>query len=165
MYFKLRDDARSWFSKLCKSKLGDKEPFTTAFDFYYLCALAGIAGGKPKTPPDGWSQGAGDLVDYFPAEYKSHRGMIIGLLLTAELARMGIETTEKEEVKAKLNDIIDPDSPSKLSDSGVRRLNEYSSGGYELLVEKLGRKPEFPEDFLLDCREEINIAIEENMAW
>jgi len=165
VYFQLRDDARDWFSKLCKSKLGDKEPFTTAFDFYYLCVLAGIAAGEPTTPPDGWSQGAGDLVDYFPAEYKSHRSMIIGLLLSAELGRLGIATTEKEEVKAKLNEIIDSDSPSKLSDMGVRRLNEYSSRGFELLVEKLGRKPEFPEDLLLDCMDEINIAVENNAKW
>lgn len=160
MYFRMRRDARNWFDNL-----EGEEPFDTAFDFYYLCAVAGIASGKRTGPPEGWSKGAGDLVDYFPKQYKSRSSMVIGLLLSAELARLGIEATEKEEVEAKLNNIIAPNSPSNLSDAGVHRLNEYASGGYELLVEKLGRKPKFSEDFLLAFREELASAVEENATW
>lgn len=165
MYFRFREDARNWFNKLYRSRPGDKHPFTTTFDFYYLCALAGIASGKRTPPPGGWSEGSTDLTDSFPDQYKTHRGLIIGLLLSTELSRLGIDSSEKDEVKGKLNEIIESDSPSKLSDLGVRRLNEYSSGGYELLVEKMGRKPEFAEDFLLDLLDEIDFAVEESTVW
>lgn len=160
MYFKIRRDAQKWFENI-----EGKGPFNTAFDFYYLCALIGVASGRSDSPQNGWSKGAKDLIDNFPGDYKPSRSMIIGLLISAELRRIGIGTDDKEEVKSKLDEIIDTESRSKLSDRGVQRLNEYASGGYKELLERLNRKPQSPEDFLLNFMDEIESIIEKNELW
>lgn len=160
MYFKIRRDAQKWFENV-----EGKGPFNTAFDFYYLCALAGIASSSSDAPESGWSEGAKDLIERFPGDYKPSRSMIIGLLISAELNRLGIGSNEKEEVKSKLDDIIDTESPSKLSDRGVERLNEYASGGYKEIMKRMSRKPQTPEDFLLNFLDEMEIMIDESNLW
>lgn len=160
MYFRLRKDAKSWFGRL----LDNSDVFETQFDIYYYLAVAGMSAGKRSVPPGGWAS-TGDLVDNFPSAFKASRSLVIGLLICSELSRLGVDVAEKKEVQEKLNALIDPESPSKLTDHGVTALNEYASGGYEYLVQQLGAKPDYPEEFLLTFLDEIDGAVKESDRW
>ena len=82
--------------------------------------------------------------------------IIIGLLIKAELKRLGIQSTEKDQVYNLLTSLVDPDSQTKLTESGVNKLNEYASGGYDVLSEELPSKPYSVEEFLRTYRNLIN---------
>lgn len=156
MYFRLHPDAQKWFSNL-KNAEGT---FTIGFDFLYACFLVGIASGKIGDTPT-----SGDLIDYFPDKYKPSRSTIIGSLICAELSRLGVDVTEKEEVENQIEHLVKMDSPSKLSDRGVQQFNAYAAGGYEYLVQKAGNKPELPEEFLLDLLEFIDTEVSASDRW
>ena len=142
-YFRLRTDAQSWFSKIA-----DTPPFRTKFDVYYLCLLAGLVSGR-ATELTGAGNPATDLVEKFVEDYRPASRLIIGLLVTAELRKNGIDVSEKAQVRALFKRLIDSESPNSLTEMGMRRLNAYASGGYEYLAEKKDMKPYTAEEFIL----------------
>lgn len=142
MSFYLRNDTEQWFSHI-----KDQKPYIeTKFDLYYFCAMLGLASGR-KSSVTGRSE-ATEITKNFVKAYLPVQKLIIGLLIKAELRRLGIDVTEKDQVYEKLNEIVDPDSPTKLTESGLTKLNEYASGGYDVLSEELPTKPYNVEDFL-----------------
>lgn len=148
MPFRLRRDARAWFSHLEK-EFGKGDAGTAEaplFDMYYLCLMAGLAAGEPlpgvpiaETP---------ELVDNFPGEYRERGRLIIGFFLSRELRQLGIRLTEREALHGTISRLVDPHSPSRLSDEGMRRMNQYAHGGFEVLVDWFDDKPWHLETFL-----------------
>jgi hypothetical protein len=142
MSFYLRNDTEQWFTHI-----KDQKPYIeTKFDLFYFCSMLGIAAGR-KSSITGRSE-ANEIVKYFVKSYLPVQKLIIGLLIKAELRRLGINAAEKDQVYALLNEIVDPDSPTKLTEAGLTKLNEYASGGYDVLSEELPTKPYSVEDFL-----------------
>ena len=141
-YFRLRTDAEKWFSNIT-----NKDPFKTKFDLYYICAMAGLATGRAPDPQQAPSP-ASDIIDYFVEPYGPVGELIIGLLISAELRRRGIDVTERELVRALFKQLVDPKSGNDLSDEGVRHLNAYASGGYDYLSTERDLKPHSAEEFL-----------------
>ena len=129
MAFYLRNDTEQWFSHI-----KDQKPYIeTKFDIYYFCLMLGLAAGR-KCPVTGKSE-ATEFQKNFVKSYIPVQKLIIGLLIKSELRRLGINPTEK-------------DSSTKLTESGVTRMNEYASGGYDILSEEIPIKPYNVEDFL-----------------
>ena len=153
-YFRLRSDAQSWFSEIA-----DAPPFRTKFDAYYLCLLAGLASGR-ATELAGAVHPATDLVEKFVEDYRPASRLIIGLLVTAELRKSGIDVTEKAQVRALFKRLVDSESPNSLTESGMRRLNAYASGGYEYLAEQRDMKPYTAEEFIQSYTALIGEAVE-----
>lgn len=141
-YFRLRTDAQAWFSKII-----DKAPFRTKFDVYYLCLLAGLANER-ATELSGPGNQATDLVEKFVSDYRPASRLVIGLLITVELRKNGIEINEKKQVRTLIKRLIDSESPNTLTDMGMKRLNAYASGGYDFLAEQRDVKPYNAEEFL-----------------
>lgn len=140
MHFRLRHDAATWFRFLRNSGY-----YKMDFDLYYLCLLVGLTARRQEE--FGKSEGA-DLVEHFPGEYKASGGLIAGLLVCAEIEGKGIALEERDDVRRELRRLLDPESPSRLSDEGVLLMNRYASGGYDYICERLEEPPRDVAAFL-----------------
>ncbi|MBW4692624.1 MAG: hypothetical protein KME27_12750 [Lyngbya sp. HA4199-MV5] len=157
--FRMRQDAENWFSNI-----RDQKPIKTKFDLYYFCLMVGLATGRRSEPTKRGSE-VTDFTDNFVSDYKPYQRLIIGLLIRAELSRSGISVTEKDEVRKLFVDLVNPQNPTNLTDAGMDRLNEYSSGGYDYLAEKLDSRPYHVEEFLRTYAKLLRGAIEQNSSW
>ena len=152
MPFRLREDARKWFRDI-------RPKFELDFDIYYFCLMAGLATGSKETISTGE---ATDLVNNFPGLYRSRRGVIISLFLSKELEIMGVSMSEKSQVHKEIARLINPQEPSGLSDNGLREINRYSYGGYDVLAnEWFDDRPRAIEVFLPMYKEKLDQAIGE----
>ena len=101
----------------------------------------------------------------FIEDYRAAQRLIIGLLIFAELKRLGIDLSEKASVRKTIRDLVDPQSPTNLTDEGMRLLNAYASGGYDYLAEMRSSKPYTVEEFLRDFVGLVGKATSENPNW
>lgn len=144
MPFRLRDDARKWFSEL-----EGKPPVKSLFDLYYFCLMAGLTTRRRSDPTQG-GRTAPEFVQNFIEDYRPAQRLIIGLLIVAELQRLGINLHEKASVRATIRQLVDPQSATNLTDEGMRLLNAYASGGYDYISEMRSSKPYSVDEFLRD---------------
>ena len=140
MPFRIRPEAQAWFSEISQTP-----PVKTTFDIYYFCLMAGLLSGRRSDPTS-----AIEFVDYFVEDYRPVQRLIIGLLITAELKRLGIEVTEKLRVRDLIKKMVTPNTPTNLTDEGQRLLNSYASGGFDFITEQRETKPYAVQEFLLD---------------
>jgi len=124
--------------------------------------LLGIASGRKSTPE---AAATTDLVRNWIGEYKGCRGLIIGLLLIAEMAEFGIDHADREDVLKLIEDMIDADSEAKLSQKGYQLANAYASGGYEYLREKSPGQPYHSSAFLPRYVKILRDAVDANSTW
>lgn len=141
MDFQLRKDARRWFKDIYDPKL------YLLFDLYYFCLMAGFAARRRNTEIS--SDDVDGLVENFPGEFRSRGRLLVGLLIDTELSRLGINLDEREAVYRRVAELVDPNSPSYLSNDGVRLMNQYAHGGFEVLCEHFGEdRPSSIETFI-----------------
>jgi len=129
MGFNMSTGAKKYYNKLNReSKSG---VFQTQFDFYYLCLIAGFTKKllKDKTGEK--------FVDEFPNDFHTQREQIIGLLITTELARKGIDTKNREQIEKIMLRLVKPDSPTRLSPDGEKLMNQYAQGGFGYISEQI----------------------------
>jgi hypothetical protein len=148
--FRLRRDARKWFHHIH----GD---FQIDFDIYYLCLMAGLRSGSRQ---DIAAAETSELVDHFPGEYKARGRVVVALLLSRELRRLGINFAERRLVHESIQTLVDPLSPSHLSDAGMREANRYAYGGFEVLTEWFADPPLHIETFLVHYAKRIGAPSE-----
>lgn len=130
--FRMRRDAQKWFEDL-------KLPLD--FDGYYFCLVAGYCAVRPVS----FERSAGvDVIRDFPGIYALRRHLLVAGLINAELADKGIRTDEVSSVKGLIAQLV---SSTGLSDHGAARMNDYSSGGFEELRDRMD-KPRALETFL-----------------
>lgn len=157
--FRIRQDTENWFSNI-----RDQKPIRTKFDLYYFCLMLGLAVGR-KTDPVKQCSEVTDFMDNFVSDYKPYQRLIIGLLIRSELSRLGVSVTEKDEIRKLFIDLVDPQHPTNLTDIGIDRLNEYASGGYDYLSEKLDSKPYHVEEFLRTYTKLLRDSVNQNESW
>lgn len=150
MPFRLRRDTRHWFKDVRKGLALD-------FDMYYLCLMAGLA--SSRLGPEVSSADTTELVDSFPGEYGPRGRLIIALFLSRELARRAIRLTEREALNTAIRELVDPHSASRLSERGVKLMNQYSYGGYEVLTEWFDDHPRTIETFLPLYKRKLDAAM------
>lgn len=141
MAFQIRKDARKWFQAICPSSY-----YPLIFDAYYLCLMVGFASGRRN--PEIHSDRVDGFVDHFPGDFQFRRQLLVGLLVNAELQRLKIDLQDREDVYREIHNIVEPDSPSYLSNEGMMRMNVYVHGGFEILCESLGDPPKSVEVFV-----------------
>lgn len=149
--FRLSNDAANFLDRL--------SGFETAFDNYYFCVIAGLATGRSDELK------SHEIVNYFVDDYKPVKHLLIGLLISAELKKSGISLSEKEAVRSKIKRLIDPASPTLLTDAGIQRMNSYADGGFLQIQEKLGGKPDTTSQFLVSFAEMMNNFFEDNKIF
>lgn len=139
--FKRTDDQIHWFQKIAK-----REPLKRDFDHWYLCCLLGLITGEKEG--DG---GGVDMVSGFIEEYKKVQTLLVSMLVVAELEMLGVDFSEKDEVKKVVDRLIEPRNPAMLSKEGFRLMNSYSVGGFEIIRNEFpGQdRPHSVGDFLI----------------
>jgi len=142
MPFRLSTDSEKWFKDLGKTSKGG---FQTDFDAYYFCLIAGLTSGWKKSLPVSETR---ELVEYFPDRFKTRGKLIVALFLCRELNELGVQFKEKRAIHAAVSKLINPESPSKLSDEGMKEFNKYAHGGHEVLTEWFDERPRSLDTFL-----------------
>lgn len=139
MSFRLRTDAEKWFSEIEKD-------FAYKFDGYYFCLMAGYAAVR-RSPLTSADKPA--FVDDFPGDYKLQQNLLLGGLIDCDLRDRGISVTDKAAVQKVVSELLTATGASThLSATGATRMNEYASGGFDVLVERMVDKPHKLETFL-----------------
>ncbi len=139
MSFRLRTDAEKWFSEIEKD-------FTYKFDAYYFCLMAGYTAVR-RSPLTSADKPA--FVDDFPGDYKLQQNLLLGGLIDCDLRDRGISVTDKAAVQKVVSELLTATGASThLNATGAARMNEYASGGFDVLVERMVDKPHKLETFL-----------------
>lgn len=156
MSFKMRVEVDEWFRHIFK-----QGPIQTKFDLYYFCLMMGLAEGKSEPATN-----AVEFVTYFVGDYKQAQRLILGLLVLAEIARLGLEVSDRTEVQSLINKYLDPSSPAQLKEEGFARLNDYANAGFTAIAEALsGSRPYQVETFVQWYAKELGKRIEANPTW
>lgn len=141
MPFRLRKKTRDWFSNIHRRK-----EFALDFDMYYLCLIAGLTAGR-KVTLDNENTETTELVSNFPGVYRQKGRLIVALFLSRELKAMGVATHERTALNSSIGNLIDPEI-SHLSELGMKEMNRYSYGGFDVLTEWFDDKPTALDTFL-----------------
>ena len=145
MDFAIRKDARHWFRDI-------RDELTIDYDAFYLCFIAGVSELRKKNVP---ATETAALVENYPGPYKMRGRLLTALFLSRELTYLGIAIAEKRTVNAAISRLVKPESPSFLSDDGVREFNKYAHGGYEVLLDWFDDRPRSLESFLRAFRRRV----------
>ena len=148
MDFAIRKEARKWFQDI-------RDDLTIDFDAFYFCFIAGFSGKRKKDVPAGETAA---LVENFPGPYKNRGRLLVALFLSRELEYLGVAMDEKKQVHAAISNLVRPEAPNFLSDTGVREFNKYAHGGYDVLLDWFDDRPRSLETFLRSFRRKIDGA-------
>lgn len=144
MDFKLPKDCRDYFKLLFKRGDGGAR-FDTLFDQYYFCLMVGLDKkvllSEHHLEPD-------RFIDAYPGDYQSQADVIAGLLISAELVRKGIEKDDRASIEHEMLRILDNNSATRLSEEGMKLLNQYAAYGFSTLRQEI-LPPQSLEEFLV----------------
>ena len=138
MGFELRQDARKWFKDIEKD-------YSTLFDIYYVCLIPGFI--KRRRNTEIKSDSVDEITRYFPDAFRSRGKLLVGLLIDTELSRLGIDLQERTSVYSRISELVIT-TPPYLSDTGVKLMNQYAHGGFDILCERMDERPRSLETFV-----------------
>ena len=143
MSFRFPRDARAFFNSIEKPKDGALK--FIMFDAYYCSLLIGLdtrrLGAKEDLETD-------TFLPTYPEDYRNQADIIAALLIDAELDRKAIQPDDKASIEREMTKLIDPTSPSKVSEAGNELLNLYAAAGFRTF-QSAKMPPSTVEDFLV----------------
>ena len=151
MSFRLSEKARNYFRRIDEKSTSGK--FDTMWDKYYLCLMAGFT---EVELGDEISQEY-EFIDRFIQDYYEQRLQIVAALVDAEIRRRGISLEDSEMILKIMNDLVEPSSPTCLSDEGHRLMNRYAEGGFNVISERIPQPYDF-DMFLKQYYEKLIIS-------
>lgn len=81
--------------------------------------------------------------------------LIIGLLINAEMERQSIQKEDRDSIQKLILRLIENNSSTMLSVSGLKLLNSYATGGMNVIRESIPKTSEL-EAFLVLYHDLIN---------
>ncbi len=136
MSFRLSQEARAYFKPIDdRSSSGS---FRSIWDKYYLCLMVGLQ--KSRLGKDTAQEQ--EFIGYFIDDYRDQRFEIVALFITAEINRRGLPS-EEHAIRKLMLELLDPGSPTGLTEEGHRLLNKYAEGGFEIIREEIPDPSEF----------------------
>jgi hypothetical protein len=148
--FYLPETAKPWFKHIQSKDSG----FYLDFDIYYYCLLAGLI--KSKKNPELTKKEMTEVIRHFPDEYIPNMHFIIALFLKTELDFLGIQLTEKKALDKELTRLLNPSSPTRISEEGMVELNNYAFGGFRELQTHFPEPPRTLDGFLVGYYQFLN---------
>ena len=142
MGFELRHDAKRWFKAFDKEI---KQKTIILFDLYYFCLIPGFVTKRRNTEIH--SDDVDEMTRDFPSVFRSRGELLVGLLINTELSRIGIDLKERTSVYSQISELVIT-SPPYLSNEGIKRMNQYAHGGFDVLCERLDERPRSLETFV-----------------
>ncbi len=155
MSFFLRKEAVRWFSNISKKK----GILKTEFDLYYLCMTLGLAKGQSSPIGD-----AKEIVQNFVSDYEQTKRLVGATAFSAELNYFGISIDDKSDVQKQICDHFSANNANYLTDSAIKRMNEYASGGYDIITQRM-EKPHHVEYFLMNYYKLLDLILSESEDW
>jgi len=140
--FELRQDAKRWFKAFDKDI---KQKTIIQFDLYYFCLIPGFIAKRRNMEIQ--SSDVDELFRDFPNVFRSRGELLVGLLIHTELSRLGIDLSERTSVYSKISELVIT-TPPYLSERGIKLMNQYAHGGFDLLCEKIDERPRSLETFI-----------------
>ncbi len=131
MGFKIRNTAKEWFKHIRK-----KDGLETDFDVYYFCLMAGLVANQKEMPKD-----VTEFIDYFPGNYNNSGKLLVSLLLKTELDRLGVDLSEKKNVREVIKRLVSTNTRTYLSDEGMKLMDSYSYAGFDVIREAFHTDP------------------------
>lgn len=151
MPFRLPKKTREWFSHIHKE-------FELDFDMYYLCLMAGLATDR-KVALENELEETTELVSHFPGAYREKGRLITSIFLSRELKAMGVQAHERDALNRNIASLVDPQGAT-LGEPGMKEMNRYVYGGFEVLTEWFDDKPRFIDAFLPAYTQQLQSALE-----
>ena len=142
MGFELRQDAKQWFKAFDRDI---KQKNIILFDLYYYCLIPGFI--TKRRNIDISPNEVDELFRDFPSVFRPRGELLVGLLINTELSRIGIDLKERTSVYSTISELV-VTSPPYLSNEGVKRMNEYAHGGFDVLCENIDERPRSIETFV-----------------
>ncbi|WP_036478246.1 hypothetical protein [Myxosarcina sp. GI1] len=142
MGFELRQDAKRWFKAFDRDI---KQKTIILFDLYYFCLIPGFITKRRNINIP--SNEVDELFRDFPGVFRPRGELLVGLLINTELSRIGIDLKERTSVYSKISELVIT-SPPYLSNEGIKRMNEYAHGGFDVLCERMDERPQSLETFV-----------------
>ena len=93
------------------------------------------------------SDSVDEITRYFPDAFRSRGKLLVGLLIDTELSRLGIDLQERSSVYSRISELVIT-TPPYLSDAGVKLMNQYAHGGFDVLCERMDERPRSLETFV-----------------
>ena len=142
MGFELRQDTKRWFRAFDKDI---KQKNIILFDLYYFCLMPGFI--TKQRNVEIHSDDVDEMTRDFPNVFQPCGELLVGLLINTELSRLGIDLNERTSVYSKISELVIT-SPPYLSNEGIKRMNEYAHGGFDVLCEHMEERPRSLEIFI-----------------
>lgn len=117
-------------------------PFSEKLDLFYVCLLVGL---KNEIKEDLSNYETGDVNDKWTINLKNSKAAdyIIGLYLS-KITK--VNSDNKSKINIQLNSVLNHNSDTKLSESGLKELHEYTLGGYIKILDQLDNQ--FPSSLV-----------------
>lgn len=138
--FMLTSDATPYLKKLEKTPTGKIEQKMV---FWWLCAQVGILYNKKAEVP----RSSSDMTVSFVKALLPHATHIRGLLLWRDLHRQDVNIENRDALERTIENTLG-EGENKLSTKGVKSLNEYASGGFNIIKNKI-KSPDNLLNFLI----------------
>ena len=151
MVFRLSDAAAAHFSKM-DTRVGSSKIEFLKFDMYYACLMVGLLRHSIIQEPDTVSELGETFLPSdvgYPGPFKGAADLIAGLLIEAELERKNIGHKDRAEIESQTTSLLEPNSPVRLSERGIKLLNRYAAGGFELLRSETMAAPRSIAEFFM----------------
>lgn len=151
MVFRLSDSAAAHFSKM-DTRVGSSKIDFLKFDMYYACLMIGLLRQSIVQEPDTASELGETFLPSdvgYPGPFRNAADLIAGLLIEAELKRKNIGYTDRAEIESQTTSLLEPNSPVRLSDRGIRLLNRYAARGFEILRTETMAAPRSIAEFFM----------------
>lgn len=164
MAFRLSKKCRDFFQYIYDKENKDGTKLRLLFDEYYLCLMVGLASGtyeenaQLELPESSREDAAGpevtssEITDSYPEDYIQSRDFIAGLLIATERKRRGIPESDSAALEKLMTRYLNPESRTRISPDGEKRLNQYAAQGLEILMDVMA-KPYELDTFLIEYLE------------
>jgi len=129
-----------FYNSIEKKNLIDEQrklsPFNDQLDLFYICLLVGLNNNLKANENDFVIEG---FHDSWTKSLKSSgaKDYILGLFLSKITNEF---KEDKYKIKQTINEVLDNESDTNLSDAGMKKLHSYCFGGYLKILEELEYK-------------------------
>tara|TARA_B100000767_G_scaffold176220_1_gene164655 strand:+ start:4919 stop:5392 length:474 start_codon:yes stop_codon:yes gene_type:complete len=140
--FMFGEEPRTYFSRLESASTSGK--FQVMLQKYWLCAQLGlIRGRKGDVGKSSW------VTDNFAPPLAEHQHSIRAFAFFTHCQELAVDTENEEEMITAMKNFFDQDRKHKLSGVGLRLVDDYAAGGFEILREEIPNPTDL-SDFLLE---------------
>lgn len=143
MSFVFPKSARDFFRSIDKQREGPTK--FIMFDQYYCCLMVGLDTRRIGTEDDLEGE---VFLNAYPEDYRSQADIVAGLLIDSELERKGVASEDRASIEREMVRLLNPTSPTRLSEDGNNLLNLYAAEGFKLIQERI-MPPAGLEEFLV----------------